>query len=75
MPGMDGFAVLRRSRERSEWAALPVLAVTAKQLDSTEEGWLRDMAQQVIRKGQSGYVTLLETVRDVLARSTVLTTD
>jgi signal transduction histidine kinase/DNA-binding response OmpR family regulator/HAMP domain-containing protein len=75
MPGMDGFAVLRRLRDRTEWAALPVLVVTAKQLDPTEERWLRDMAQQVIGKGQSGYITLVETVRDVLARSTVLTTD
>jgi signal transduction histidine kinase/CheY-like chemotaxis protein len=75
MPGMDGFAVLRRLRERTEWAALPVLVVTAKQLDPAEERWLRDRAQQVIGKGQSGYVTLVETVRDVLARSTVLTTD
>jgi signal transduction histidine kinase/DNA-binding response OmpR family regulator len=75
MSGMDGFAVLRRLRERREWAALPVLVVTAKQLDPAEERWLRDRAQQVIGKGQSGYVTLVETVRDVLARSTVLTTD
>ena len=44
----------------AEWAALPVLVVTAKQLDPTEERWLRDMAQQVIGKGQSGYVTLVE---------------
>jgi signal transduction histidine kinase/CheY-like chemotaxis protein/HAMP domain-containing protein len=73
MPGMDGFGVLRRLRENPEWAALPVLVVTAKQLDPVEERWLRDMGQQVIGKGQSGYLTLVDTVRDVLARSSVLT--
>jgi len=73
MPRMDGFAVLRRLRERPEWTALPVLVVTAKQLDPAEERWLRDMAQQVVGKGDSGYLSLVDTVRDVLARSTELT--
>ena len=72
MPKMDGFAVLRRLRDRPEWAALPVLVVTAKQLDPAEERWLRDMAQQVVGKGDSGYLSLVDTVRDVLARSTEL---
>ena len=60
MPGMDGFEVLRALRARSEYAAIPVVFVTAR----TQEGdeYLRSGAQGVITKPfEPG--TLLEQVR------------
>jgi CheY-like chemotaxis protein len=69
MPGMDGFAVLRRLRARQDWVEIPVVVVTAKQLDPGERRLLREQTRQVVTKGESGYRSLAETVRDVLARS------
>ena len=60
MPGMDGFEVLRALRARSEYAAIPVVFVTARTQESDE--YLRSGAQGVITKPfEPG--TLLEQVR------------
>ena len=37
MPGMDGFETTRRIRANSEWADLPVLAVTANVMSGVRE--------------------------------------
>jgi two-component system, cell cycle response regulator DivK len=49
MPVMDGFAVVRKVRENPEWAALPVLAVTAYAMRGDKE--------KIIEAGFDGYLS------------------
>jgi PAS domain S-box-containing protein len=51
MPGMDGLQLLRRIRESRDHARIPVVVLTAKDLDDQEEAALREHGVQVIQKG------------------------
>ncbi len=70
MPKMDGVEFLYRLRARREWRDIPVVVVTAKQLDGPERQVLEAMAQQVVAKGHSAHRELAAAVRDVLAART-----
>mgnify|MGYP001065134346 CR=1 FL=1 len=49
MPGLDGFAVLRRLREDARFGALPVVAVTARAMQGDRE--------RALAAGFDGYIT------------------
>jgi len=51
MPGMDGFSLLERLREREDWRSIPVVVVTAKELSSEDRDRLNGRVQQVLSKG------------------------
>jgi len=65
MPVMDGIAVVRKLRQDSRFASLPVLAVTADAMQGTRD--------RILAEGFSGYVTkpidaarIREQVREIL---------
>ena len=51
MPVMDGFEFLARMRSRPEFASIPVVIVTAKDLSPEERETLMGGAQQILQKG------------------------
>jgi CheY-like chemotaxis protein len=51
MPELDGFEVLDQLRMNPEYAALPVIVVTAKDLSQDERQWLLSRSQACIQKG------------------------
>jgi signal transduction histidine kinase/CheY-like chemotaxis protein len=51
MPGMDGFAFLEAIAEREEWRKIPIVILTAKQLDAAERELLAGRARDIIEKG------------------------
>ena len=51
MPVMDGFEFLERMRSHEEWAAIPVIVVTAKTLTDDERRALDGGIQRMIQKG------------------------
>ncbi len=64
MPEMDGFAFLDALRmEGPEFAAIPVVVLTAKDLTADERGLLSGRVQETLRKGAGQRETLLETIR------------
>jgi CheY-like chemotaxis protein len=70
MPGLDGFAVLQRIRERG--LTVPVLILTGKELSARERQTLQQGLVQIIRKSGLGIdVVVKETRRAVQRRRTV----
>jgi PAS domain S-box-containing protein len=53
MPVMDGMAFLNRLRSIPRFQFLPVVIVTAKELTRAETEQLRQMAQDIVKKGES----------------------
>ena len=64
MPEMDGFAFLDALRaEGPDFAAIPVVVLTAKDLTAEERGLLSGRVQETLRKGAGQRENLLETIR------------
>ena len=51
MPPPDGFEVLYRIRENLDWNAIPVIVVTAKELEPADYARLNGSAQRILPKG------------------------
>jgi CheY-like chemotaxis protein len=69
MPGMDGFEVLERMRGEAAWRDIPVVVVTAMDLDREEAAWLSGRAERVFRKGAYGRAELVGIVEGMIARA------
>jgi len=70
MPVMDGFAFLEALRQVPEFAKIPVVVVTAKDLTPQDRDMLRGSVQQVIQKGAVDREKLLREISEMIARST-----
>lgn len=66
MPEMDGFEFTARLRERPEFAHLPVVVLTAKDISSEDREFLNDKVQAILQKGAQSHHDLLEELREVL---------
>jgi signal transduction histidine kinase/DNA-binding response OmpR family regulator len=65
MPEMDGFEVLRLLRGNEAYATIPVIIVSAKDLDAQEHEWLMGRAQGVIAKRQLSEAEFLQHIQRV----------
>jgi CheY-like chemotaxis protein len=65
MPEMDGFEVIEHMREMPAAAHLPVIVVTAKQLNGDEREWLRTRTRYCCHKPVAA-ATFLAAVRAAL---------
>jgi signal transduction histidine kinase/HAMP domain-containing protein len=63
LPSSDDFAFLRTLRTRPAWAGLPILVITARDLEPGEQVALNELAGYVLKKGAYGKDDLLEAVR------------
>lgn len=63
MPQMDGFEFLGQLRQSDHLADLPVVVVSARDLDEEERKRLGDQADAVLRKGSVSAEEVLEEVR------------
>ncbi|WP_110514397.1 ATP-binding response regulator [Herpetosiphon llansteffanensis] len=65
MPNMDGFEVLEALRNNPNYADIPVIIVSAKDLDQQEHDWLRTRAQGVIAKRQLSEEEFLRRINEI----------
>ncbi|RAL20539.1 hybrid sensor histidine kinase/response regulator [Lujinxingia litoralis] len=70
MPEMDGFEVLDRLQENPDWRDIPVVVVTAMDLNERERAKLTKRVHHVLNKGQYSRDELLALVRDAVHRGT-----
>jgi CheY-like chemotaxis protein len=64
LPGIAGFEVIERLRERPEWSNIPVIVVTARDLSAADRGRLVGQVQSVIEKGRYRLEDLAAKVRE-----------
>jgi signal transduction histidine kinase/CheY-like chemotaxis protein len=66
MPEMDGFELLSQLRESPEWAQIPVVVMTVKDLSPEDERRLEGQVKRVFQKGSLSRHQLAEEIRAVL---------
>lgn len=66
MPGMDGFEVLERLREKPETVNLPVIVVTAKDLTTQDRKRLSHNVASVLEKSETTSRRLLQEIKRIL---------
>jgi len=66
MPGMDGFEVIQRIKEKSEWRDIPIVVVTAKDLTEKDIAFLRERVDKIIRKSGLDREKLVGEVQQLL---------
>ena len=67
MPEMDGFEFVAELRKRPEWAKIPVLVMTAKDLSGDERDRLNGAVKQIVEKGAYGPADLVRVVQELVA--------
>ena len=69
MPGVDGFAFLAEKQLHPEWAGIPVIVVTARDLSQKERDRLRhSQVAAVLQKGLYSKGELIEEIRRAIRR-------
>ena len=67
MPKMDGFEVIERLQQHEEWSQIPVIIVTAKDLDEAERSFLDARAEEVLTRSGLTRQQLLDRMVHVLS--------
>ena len=66
MPGMDGFDFIATLRLVEEWRRIPVVVLTAKDIDRDDRERLHGLVQRIFRKGDCDGVGLAAEIADLL---------
>jgi len=66
MPEMDGFAFVEALRAREDWASVPVVVITAKDLTSADHERLNGGVERVVQKGGRRAESLVAEVRELV---------
>ena len=66
MPVMDGFAFLKRLRQRADGGLVPVVVLTAKDVTPDERASLAGQAKRIISKGSLSLPDLAQELRELI---------
>jgi len=66
MPEMDGFEVIRRLKEKNDTKYIPIIIITAKDLDKEERDYLNSKIEGIIRKGKFNKQRLLKDIVSIM---------
>ena len=70
MPEMDGFHFTREVRAHPEWRDIPILVMTAKDIDAEDRERLDGQVSRILQKGACGREELLTAISSRIARVT-----
>ena len=70
MPEMDGFQFTKEVRAHTEWRDIPILVMTAKDIDKEDRARLDGHVSRILQKGASGREELLAEISQRIARTT-----
>lgn len=66
MPKMDGFEFVDALRRNDAWRSIPIVILTAKDLDDEDRRRLNGSVQRILQKGRHSLEQLLAEVRDLV---------
>jgi CheY-like chemotaxis protein len=66
IPEMDGFEFVARVRQKHEWSSIPIVVLTAYDLDAEERRRLNGSVETIIKKAGDTHEVLLNQLRDFL---------
>ena len=66
MPEMDGFEFLNVLRQDKRWHALPVIVITAREIDEEDRNRLIGQVSQILQKGHYNPDNLIEQIRELI---------
>jgi CheY-like chemotaxis protein len=66
MPEMDGFQFVDQVRTREDWRSIPIIVITAKDLDEEDRQRLNGYVEGILHKGAYKPEELLREVRDAV---------
>jgi len=66
MPEMDGFEFLDVLREDKRWHALPVIVITAREINEEDRGRLTGQVSQILQKGRYAPDDLIKQIRALI---------
>jgi CheY-like chemotaxis protein len=69
MPVMDGFEFLEKLQENQLWRAIPVIVLTAKQLNSEEQAHLNSYVQSIFQKESYDKSELVLQVHNIITKA------
>jgi len=69
MPVMDGFQFLHEIRQHEAWQNIPVIVITAKDLNEDDRQILQGQVERILAKGSYGRDQLIQNVRRLVAAS------
>ncbi|WP_127581278.1 hybrid sensor histidine kinase/response regulator [Paenibacillus koleovorans] len=69
MPEMDGFQFVSELRQRPEWAAVPIVVITAKTITEEDRLRLNGRVENILQKGQSSTSALLREVNRLIVHT------
>jgi CheY-like chemotaxis protein/two-component sensor histidine kinase len=69
MPEMDGFEFIIHLRHYKEWASIPVIVLTAKDISIEDRLWLNHRVDTVFQKGAYSREELLAEVRHLISNA------
>ncbi|OQW93716.1 MAG: hypothetical protein BWK79_09715 [Beggiatoa sp. IS2] len=69
MPEMDGFEFIVHLRHDKEWALIPVIVLTAKEITMEDRIWLNNRVDTVFQKGAYSREELLTELRKLLVNA------
>jgi CheY-like chemotaxis protein len=67
MPEMDGFGFLTELHENEVWRHIPIIVLTARDLDQADKSRLDGSVREILQKGAYSRDQLLEQVRSMVA--------
>jgi hypothetical protein len=66
MPEMDGFEFLDVLREDRRWHALPVIVITAREINEEDRKRLTGQVSQILQKGRYAPDDLIKQIRALI---------
>jgi signal transduction histidine kinase/CheY-like chemotaxis protein/HAMP domain-containing protein len=69
MPGMDGFAVVKKLRSQERWRDLPIVIVSGAEITDGQRKSLNNLTQQFIEKGQFSKEIISSTIKRIIYQS------
>jgi CheY-like chemotaxis protein len=67
---MDGFQFTQEVRSRPEWRDIPILVMTAKDIDADDRARLDGQVSRILQKGACGREELLAEISGRISRAT-----